>query len=68
MLEEKTESKKTSKKAERKEKPSKSEMTALKDFRILHNEHDIVIHKGDDLSGVPEKFVPNLITEGVLKK
>lgn len=42
------------------------EMLAKRDFLIHQNEHHIEIKAGDDVSGVPEKFWPNLITEGVI--
>ena len=43
-------------------------LKALKDFHIfMPPEHDIKIVKGQDISDIPEKFIPNLITEGVLK-
>jgi uncharacterized protein YcgL (UPF0745 family) len=48
---------------------------ALKDFHIFcpagkgskkREAVDIVINEGDDLSHVPEKFIDNLKTEGVI--
>jgi hypothetical protein len=44
----------------------KGKLIAKKDFRIVQNEHDIVIRKGDVLDGVPKQFLENLRTEGVL--
>lgn len=40
-------------------------LIAKKDFVIHHNEIHIEIKKGDAVS-VPEKFLPNLKTEGVI--
>ncbi len=44
----------------------KSALTALKDFRITQNEYDRIIKAGDDLSDVPEVYLANLKTEGVI--
>lgn len=41
-------------------------MVAKKDFEIHHNGYDLKIKVGDDLSGVPSEYHPNLRTEGVL--
>ncbi len=44
-------------------------MIALKDFHIfMPPKHNIKIKEGDDLSGIPEIFIQNLITEKVLRK
>lgn len=50
------------------EKPKKKAVRkALKDFHIFcPPKHDIKIEKGDDISDVPEMFMPNLKTEGVI--
>ena len=40
-------------------------ITPLRDFHILHNEHDIKIVKGEDIS-VPKQFIQNLKTEKVI--
>lgn len=53
------------KKATKKTKES-STLKARKDWHIVHNEHDIVIRKGDDLSEIPEVFLPSLKAEGVI--
>ena len=39
----------------------------LKDFRITHNQFDIVIKKGEPVT-VPSKFLQNLVTEKVIDK
>lgn len=53
-----------------KEKKSKEEkkgsIFAKKDFIIHQNEIHIEIKKGDDLSDIPDKFLENLKTEGVM--
>ncbi len=61
----------TSKSQEKREKVLKGETlgggnTAKRDFVISHNEHQIVIKKGDDLSEVPKLFFENLKTEQVI--
>jgi len=52
---------------EAEEKPSKrnSSSIAKKDFVIHFNDDHIVIKKGDVVN-VPEKYLPNLKTEGVI--
>lgn len=51
-----------------KSKPVRARNVALKDFHIFcPPDHDIKIKAGDNLDDVPEKFIPNLKTEGVLK-
>lgn len=53
---------------EQPEAPKKAEMVALKDWHIfLPPEYDLHIEAGQDLSEIPEKFHPNLVTEGVMK-
>lgn len=47
--------------------PASTEIMPLKDFRIVHNEHDIEIKKGEKMR-VPEMFIKNLLTEKVIKK
>ena len=45
----------------------RTSMRAKKDFHIFcPPEHDIKIKEGDDLSDIPELFITNLKTEGVL--
>jgi len=39
---------------------------AKKDFEIHHNDYHLVIKSGDDLCEVPEMYLQNLKTEGVL--
>jgi hypothetical protein len=46
--------------------PKSGELSAKKDWRIVHNEHDIEIKKGQDCSKVPKQFFENLVTEGVI--
>lgn len=48
--------------------PSEStkDLIAKKDFVITHNEHKIVIKKGQVLKNIPEQFMPNLKTEQVI--
>ena len=41
-------------------------MKAKKGFVILHNDFFREIKTGDDLSDLPEKFIQNMKTEGVL--
>lgn len=41
-------------------------MIAKKDFKIVQNDYEKVINKGDDCSGIPKKFHQNLKTEGVI--
>ncbi len=41
-------------------------MFAKKDFVINQNGFHLVIKKGDDVSKVPQAFLQNLKTEGVL--
>lgn len=45
---------------------AKPELIAKKDFSIHHNEYHREIKKGDDLSDVPELYLDNLRTEGVI--
>lgn len=49
-------------------KPAESapSLIALKAFTIVQNEYQRVISPGDDLKDVPERFLVNLKTEGVL--
>jgi len=44
----------------------RKKLTALKDFCICHNEYFLNIKQGDDLSSVPEIYLENLKTEGVI--
>lgn len=41
-------------------------LLAKKDFEIHHNEYHRMIKTGDDISDVPELYLENLKTEGVL--
>ena len=50
----------------KKKAAKKSSLVAKKDFRIVHNEYDIKIVEGDTLDDVPEMFLENLRTEGVI--
>jgi hypothetical protein len=52
----------TKKKAD---KPSKGSLVAKKDFHIMHNDVNIKIKKGDKVE-VPEMYLQNLKTEGVI--
>ena len=57
------------KEKDEKEAPRKGPKPALvakRDFHIVCNEDDILIKTGDDLSGVPEKYLENLRTERVI--
>ncbi len=54
-------------KKEIKVKLEPNKKVALRDFHIKHNEHDIEIKKGDVVN-VPKMFIPNLITEKVIKE
>jgi hypothetical protein len=47
-------------------KAEKSRLTAKKNFSLHHNEYHNEIKLGDDLSDVPELYLENLRTEGVL--
>lgn len=51
---------------EEKKPRAKSKIIAKKDFIIKHNEFELNIKKGDDLSKVPSKFIANLKTEKVI--
>jgi hypothetical protein len=65
----------SSKTADKKKKPSaeaktadvSSSLVARKSFVICQNDYLRTIQPGDDLSDVPERFIPNLKTEGVLE-
>ena len=48
------------------ESPAKEKLIAKKDFIIVHNEHSFEIKEGDSLDHIPEKFLVNLKTEGVI--
>lgn len=41
-------------------------LIAKKDFHLVHNDVDIKIKAGDDLSKVPAQFLENLKTEQVI--
>lgn len=43
------------------------EITPLRDFRITHNEFDIVLKEGE-LVTIPQKFHQNLVAEKVIDK
>lgn len=51
-------------------KPKKTSMIAKKDFKIFHptkdKHYERVIKAGEDLADVPEIYIENLKTEGVL--
>lgn len=47
-------------------KPRPSSLVAKRDFVICHNDYCRAIKEGDDLSDVPEMYLENLKTEGVL--
>lgn len=47
-------------------KKKEKKLIAKKDFRIVQNDVDIVIKEGDELENIPEKFIENLKTEGVI--
>lgn len=42
-------------------------LIAKRDFKIVHNQYDIVIKAGQDLSDIPPQFIENLITEKVIE-
>lgn len=44
----------------------KKEMIAKKDHVILQNDFYLVIKAGDDLKGIPEKYIPTLKAEKIL--
>jgi hypothetical protein len=46
-------------------KPSQS-FIAKKSFVICQNEYFRRIEVGENISDIPERYIPNLITEGVL--
>lgn len=58
-------------KRERNEKSEKTEkmvsITPLKDFRIVQNDVDIFLKAGKEAQ-VPERFIENLLTEGLITK
>jgi hypothetical protein len=56
---------KRGKKAESRQRESQK-LIAKKNFVLCQNEYIRVIKEGDDLADVPERFHPNLVTEGVL--
>lgn len=53
-------------KKEAKNKPEKQVISAKKSFTICQNEFFREIKAGDDLSDIPEVYIENLKTEGVL--
>jgi len=61
------EEKRNSRKQEegRQEAPVK-QLIAKKDFEIFHNRYHLVIKAGDNLKDVPELYLANLKTEGVI--
>jgi hypothetical protein len=46
--------------------PTAASLIAKKDFIIRQEPYERIIRAGDDLANVPEKYHPNLRTEGVL--
>ena len=48
---------------------TKGDMIALKDWKFIHNEFDVDIKEGDDVSelGLTKELLKTLTTEGVLK-
>jgi hypothetical protein len=46
--------------------PAAGTLVAKKDFAIHHNDYRRIIRAGDDLSDIPESYLENLRTEGVL--
>ncbi len=45
---------------------AKAALVAKKDFEIHQNDYHLVIKAGDNISDVPEIYIPNLKSEGVL--
>ena len=45
---------------------TKAALLAKKSFVICHNEYFREIKAGDDLSDIPEIYLPNLLAEGVI--
>lgn len=58
--------KKEAKKDERPGEAKQWKIVAKKDFKIVQNEYERNIVKGEDISDVPERYWQNLKTEGVL--
>lgn len=50
---------------ERKKEPKFVSVIPLRDFHIVHNEHDIKLVKGEE-QDVPNMFINNLKTEKVI--
>lgn len=48
------------------QKPAEKARIAKKDFVICQNQYRREIRSGEDISDVPEVYLPNLKTEGVL--
>lgn len=46
--------------------PEPEDYVAKKDFEINHNDFHLVIKEGDSLADIPEIYLENLKTEGVL--
>jgi hypothetical protein len=46
--------------------PKRAAFIAKKNFKIVQNDFVLEIKVGDDLTDVPERFVENLKTEGVI--
>lgn len=44
----------------------KASLLAKKSFTICQNEYFREIKEGDDLSDIPETYLPNLLAEGVI--
>lgn len=45
---------------------SRGTLIAKKEFKIVHNDYEREIKIGDDLSDVPELYLENLRTEGII--
>lgn len=58
---------KEEKKVSLKDLLKEKEVTPLKDFRITQNNFDMQLKKGEAVT-VPQKFLQNLVTEGVIDK
>lgn len=55
------------KKKEKVEMPMREEkLAAKKDFVLLQNDVHIIIKAGDNLTGIPKRFMENLKAEGVI--
>lgn len=48
-------------------KPKVTKLLANKTFKIVHNNYVREIKEGDDLSDIPEMYLENLRTEGIIE-